>query len=67
MSKLNGHYYFSKRQITLMLKGKKVTFYRDGQQLIAGMKMKHKKLEIGRLQAKLAKYEAMLKSLGKHK
>ena len=62
--KLNGHYYFSKRQLELMLKGREVTFWRGGAKLVAGLKHKHKQADIAKLQHKLDYYAKKLKAAG---
>lgn len=56
----NGHYYFSKGQLERMIKGKEITFIRGGHKLIAGMKQRHKKIEVARLQNRIAKLEKKL-------
>lgn len=60
---LNSHFYFSKRQLDLMLKGKEVVFYRGGSRLVAGLKTRHKARQVEMLQGKIEKLTKRLKQL----
>ena len=59
--KLNGHFYFTKGQLQRMLKGKEVRFRRDGKWIIAGLKNKHKLVEVAKLQRMIEKLQKRLK------
>lgn len=59
--KLNGHFYFTKGQLTTMLKGKEVRFRREGNWIIGGLKKKQKMVEIEKLQRKIEALQQQLK------
>lgn len=61
--KLNGHYYFSKKQLETMLKGRDVLFVRGGQELVAGLKLKNKVKQAFIIKSKINKLQKRLASL----
>ena len=63
-TEVNGHYYFTKKQLEKMLRGKEVRFKRRGKWSVAGLKQKHKMVEIDKLQHKLEYYKNKLKAAG---
>ena len=59
--KLNGHFYFTKGQLTAMLKGKEVRFRRDGKWIIGGLKKRHRLQQVDKLQRQIEKLQRKLK------
>lgn len=64
MAYMNGHIYFTKRQLERMLKGKDVIIFREGKKVAVGMKKIYKAEHIAKLQHKLAYYQKKLKQAG---
>lgn len=63
MAKMNGHIYFSKRQLRLMLKGRNLGIWREGKRIVIGMKKKAKKADILKIQMKIEHLKKRLKGI----